>query len=85
MSGSISQRFSDYGLMTGRFAQTLGRGGVMRSNYGQKLLLVAVQTGKGNICFTNPFLLKMGCEISGWRFLKFGSFMRGFTVFAVEA
>ena len=26
----------------------------------------------------------MGCEISGWRFLNFGSFIRGFTVFHTE-
>ena len=31
-------------------------------------LLVAVQSGKGHICFTKPCPLKMGCEISGWRF-----------------
>ena len=29
----------------------------MCSNYGQKSLLVAVQSGKGHICFTKPFLL----------------------------
>ena len=28
------------------------------------------QSGNGHICFTKPFLIKMGCEISGWRFLK---------------
>ena len=30
----------------------------MWSSYGQKSLLVAVQSGKGHICFTKPFLLK---------------------------
>ena len=44
-----------------------------------KRLLVAVQSGRGHICSTKPFLHKMVCEISGWRFLKF-SFMRVFTV-----
>ena len=33
----------------------------------QKSLLVAVQSVKGHICFTEQFLLKMGCEISSWR------------------
>ena len=37
----------------------------MWSNYGQKSLMVAVQSGKGHICLAKPFLLKMGCEISG--------------------
>ena len=46
----------------------------MRSCYGQKSFLVAVQFGKGHICFTKPFLLKLGCEISFWRFLKFWFF-----------
>ena len=50
----------------------------MWSNIGQKSLLVAVQSVKGHICFTKPFLLKMGCEISGWRFLKFLFFFSGF-------
>ena len=50
----------------------------MWPNYGQKPLLVAVESGY--ICFTKPFLLKIDCEISGWRFLNFGSFMRVFTV-----
>ena len=50
----------------------------MWSNNGQKSLLVAVQSVKGHICFTKPFLLKMGCEISGWRFLKFWFFYAGF-------
>ena len=45
--------------------------GVRLVNYSQKSLLVAAQSIKGHICFTKPFLLKMGCEISGWRFLKF--------------
>ena len=44
----------------------------MWSDYGQKSLQVAVQSGKGHICFTKPFLLKMGCEISGWRFFCAG-------------
>ena len=30
----------------------------MRSSYGQKSLLVAVQSAKGHICFTKPFLPK---------------------------
>ena len=50
----------------------------MRSNYGQKKLLVAVQSGKGHIGFTRPFLLKMGCEVSDWKFLKFLFFCAGF-------
>ena len=50
----------------------------MRSNYGQKSLLVAVQSVKDHICVTKPFLLKMGSEISGWRFLKFWFFYAGF-------
>ena len=50
----------------------------MRSNYGQKSLLVAVQFGKGHICFTKLFLFKMSCEVSGWRFLKFWFFYAGF-------
>ena len=29
---------------------------------------------KGHICSTKPFLLKMGCETSGCRFLKFWFF-----------
>ena len=52
----------------------------MWPNYSQKSLLVAVQSGKGHICSAKPFLLKMGCEIPGWRFLKFGYFMRVFTI-----
>ena len=46
--------------LTGYFAQTLGRGRgyVIKLNYGQKSLLVAVQSGKGYICFTKPYLLK---------------------------
>ena len=60
----------------------------MSSNYGQESLLVAVYSGKGHICFTKRFLLKMGCEISGWRFLKFWSLMRillfAFSRFSVE-
>ena len=56
--------------LTGHFAQSLGRRRSMWSTYGQKSLPVAVQSGKGHICFTKPFLLKMGGEISGWRFLK---------------
>ena len=47
-------------------------------NYRQKSLLVAVQSVKGHICFTKLFLLEMGCEISGWRFLKFWFFYAGF-------
>ena len=43
----------------------------MWSNYRHKSHLIAVQSGKGHICFTKPFLLKMDCKISGWRFLKF--------------
>ena len=50
----------------------------MWSNYGQKSLLVAVQSGQGHICFAKPCLLKMGCEISGWRFLKVWLFYAGF-------
>ena len=50
----------------------------MWSIYGQKSLLVVVQSGTGHICFTKPFLLKMGCEISGWRFLKVLFFYAGF-------
>ena len=50
----------------------------MSSNYGHKSLLVAVKSVKGHICFAKPFLLKMGCEISGWRFLKFWYFYAGF-------
>ena len=50
----------------------------MWSYYGQKSLLGALQSGKGHICFTKPFLLKMACEISGWRFLKFWFFHAGF-------
>ena len=42
----------------------------MRSNYGQKSLLAAVQSVKDHICFTKLFLLKMGCEISGWTFFS---------------
>ena len=43
-----------------------------------KSLLVAVQSVKGNMCFTELFLLKMGCEISGWRFVEFWFFYTGF-------
>ena len=50
----------------------------MRSNNVQKSLLVAVQSVNGHICFTKTFLLKMGCEISGWRFLKVWFFYAGF-------
>ena len=53
-------------------------GEAMSSNYGQKSFLVAVKSVKGHICFAKPFLLKMGCEISGWRFLKFWFFYAGF-------
>ena len=42
----------------------------MLLNYGQKSLLVAVQSAKGHICCTKPFLLKMGC----------GTFMQVFAV-----
>ena len=58
----------------------------MWSNYGQKLLLIAVQSGKGHICFTKPFSLKMDCKISGWRFLKYWFFYAGFycIVFSVS-
>ena len=38
--------------------------------------MVAVQSVNGHICFIKPFLLKMGCEISGWRFSKFWFFPR---------
>ena len=65
-SGPGWQRFLDYGHLRGYFAQTLGGGGVMWSNYCQKSLLVGVQSGKGHICFTKPFLLKTDCEISGF-------------------
>ena len=57
----------------------------MWSNYGQKSLLVAIQSGKGHICSAKPFLLKMGCEIPGWRFLKFWFFYSGFYYIAVRA
>ena len=50
----------------------------MWSNYGQESLVVAVQSGNGHICFAKPFLFKMGCEISDWRFLKFWFFYSGF-------
>ena len=50
----------------------------MRSNYAQKSLLVAVQSVEGHICFTKPLLLKMGREISGWKFLTFWFFYAGF-------
>ena len=51
----------------------------MYSNYGQKSFLVAVQSNKSHICFTDhAFLLIMGYEISGWRFLKFWFFYTGF-------
>ena len=50
----------------------------MLSVYGQKSLLMAAQSVKDHICFTKPFLLKMGCEISGWRFLKVWFFYAGF-------
>ena len=53
----------------------------MSSNYGQKSLLVAVQSDKGHSCFTKPFLLKMGCENSGWRFLKFWLLICGFLLY----
>ena len=43
--------------------------------------LVAAQSVKGHISFTKLFLLKMDCEISGWRFLKFRFFYVVFTVF----
>ena len=35
---------------------------------------------KVRICFEKLFLFKMGCEISGWRFLKFWFFYAVFTV-----
>ena len=51
----------------------------MSSIYGEKSLLVTtVQSVKGHICFAKPFSLKTGCEISGWRFLKFWFFYPGF-------
>ena len=53
----------------------------MWSNYHQKSLLVAVQSGKGHICFTKPFLLKMDCKISGWSFLKFLGFLCRFLLY----
>ena len=43
--------------------------------YGQKSILAAV---KDHACFTKLFSLKMDCEISGWRFLKFWFFYVGF-------
>ena len=46
-----------------------------------KSLLAAVQSVKGNMCFTELFLLKMGCEISGWRFLEFCFFLYGFLLY----
>ena len=46
----------------------------MWSNYRQNSLLIAVQSGKDQVCFTKPFLLKMDCKISSWRFLKFWIF-----------
>ena len=33
---------------------------------------------EGPYCFTKTLLLKMGCEISGWRFLKVRFFYAGF-------
>ena len=50
----------------------------MGSNYGQKSLLVAVQSCKGHTCFTKPFLIKIDCKISGWRFLKILVLLHGF-------
>ena len=72
------QRFLNYGHLKGHLAQTYVGIGVMWSNYGQKSLLAAVQSGKGHICFTKPFLLNMGCKISDWKFLKFWFFHVGF-------
>ena len=46
----------------------------MWSNYGKKSVPEAGQSVKDHICLTKPFLLKMGCDISGWRFLKFWFF-----------
>ena len=70
--------FLNYGHLTGHFAQIVVGGAAMSSNYGEKSLLVAVQSVKGHNCFAKPFLLKMGCEISDWRFLKFWFFYAGF-------
>ena len=39
---------------------------------------ITLQSIKGHICFTKPFLIKMGCEISGWRFFEFCFFYAGF-------
>ena len=66
------QRFLNYGHLTGHFAQTLGRGRIYVKFFGQKSILVAVQSGKGHICNTKPFLVKMDCEILGWRFFYAG-------------
>ena len=37
-----------------------------------------MQSGKGHVYFTKPFLLKMGFEISGWRVVKFWFCYAGF-------
>ena len=57
--------------LTGNFTQTLGRGrGYVIKLWSEITSVVAVQSGRGHICFTKPFLLKMGCEISGWMFME---------------
>ena len=53
----------------------------MSANYGQKSLLVEVQSVKDHNSFTKLSLLKMGCEIPGRRFLTFCFFYAGFTVY----
>ena len=65
------------GRLTGHFAHTVGRGRG-NENYCQTSLLVAARSVEGHICFTKLFLLKMGCKISGWRFLKCWLFYVGF-------
>ena len=71
-------RFLNYGHLTGHFAQTVGRGRGNVIKLSSKSLVVAVEYIKGHSCFRNLFLLKMGCEISGWRFLKCWFFYTGF-------
>ena len=73
VNGTVETRIKEPQFFGVRLAKVLK----LRS-FGQKSLLVAVQSVKGHISFTKPFLLKMGCEISGWRFLKFWFFYAGF-------
>ena len=39
---------------------------------------MAVKSVKDHICFTKPHLLKIGYEISDWKFLTFWFFYAGF-------